>query len=137
MLRRMLLAAVCGLSGCDGGADEARKKDAQREAEDRVRQVQERERQREQAAPTSSPAETKFGLTEESRRAAFREKWAADQRATREAAAMHPQDPARQDEARRELAGRYGEEVAQRYKLNRAQLAEVVAEGHQKGWPLK
>ena len=97
----------------------------------------------------AAPVE-KFGLTEDKRRAIYKEMWANDYRAWIEATQTFPdldsnrygwtQEKAqlqhrKQSRHKDELAQKYRSELAPKYGLTDAQLAELNLEGGKKKWP--
>ena len=87
------------------------------------------------AALSATPV-SRFGLTEDDRRAVFREIAAAELRATNEAMKRVPDTQIeKQIELERRLRQQYKLAVAKRHRLSDEQIAEIVVEGAQKGWP--
>ena len=84
----------------------------------------------------SSKPEERFGLSEDERKAAFREIVAAEDRATDEAMAEIPDtDIMKQIALERELQARYKRAVARKYRVTDDQLTGIGIEGVKKGWP--
>lgn len=87
------------------------------------------------AALTQAP-ETRFGLSEATRKQAYREVAAAEDRGTREAMArVHDSKIMEQIKLERQLQEKYRAEIARKYKLTQDQLSKIVVEGATKGWP--
>lgn len=96
----------------------------------------------------TAPRETRFGLSEEQRQAAWREKVQASDRAQRDAMARYPDPPPRasreefmntmrqQAEHQRSLVKAAEAAIAKRYQISTDQLRKISVEAHEKNWAL-
>lgn len=104
----------------------------------------------ERLAGNATPAETKFGLTEEKRKLVFQEIVQAEDRAAGEAEARHPTpDPLKpgyssaavlralhkEQKLKDQLESGYKQQLANQYHLSRKQLVEISSEGVKRNWP--
>lgn len=90
----------------------------------------------ERLAALSRDPEERFGLSEQERKEVFRDVVAAEDRATREAAARVPDSEImKQIDVQRELMQEYKTDLAQTYSLTEDQLSQITVEGITKGWP--
>ena len=92
-----------------------------------------------EAAKRETPEATEtFGLSEEQRKEVFREAFAGEERAEKEASEQHLDDPEsmKEVEAEESLANQYQDAVARKFILTRKQVTLIVAEGYEKGWSI-
>jgi hypothetical protein len=94
------------------------------------------------------PKETRFGLSENQRKEAWKEKVLAQDSANRAAMAKYPDAPPnssrgeaaaafrRQEEHRRSLVKAAEASIVKRYKISMDQLLKISAEAHEKNWAL-
>ncbi|UCI30945.1 hypothetical protein [Mesorhizobium sp. B4-1-4] len=88
-------------------------------------------------AALSAAPEDRFGLSEEMRRAIFKESGEAEARATREAMERVPNtEPMAQAKLEVDLAEKFKADLVAKQGISEQQLLEIQAEGVTKGWPM-
>lgn len=98
-------------------------------------------------AAMGRPSEKRFGLSEDQRKDAWREKVTASDRAIRDAMTKYPDPPPsagrdqvaatlrRQTEYQRGLVKEAEAAITKRYKITADQLLQISVEAHEKNWP--
>ncbi len=84
----------------------------------------------------TAPQEERFGLSEDKRKQIFREYVRAEDRASNEGNATHPNDFMKAYEVSLILQEEYKVALAEKEGITRDQLKDILTEGLQKQWPL-